>query len=60
MNEPDDVTLGQVAFGAYRKHAEGRTHDGKPIPEWSNLGDEVQAHWEAAASAVVDDWESYR
>lgn len=49
-------SLGRIAFEAYRSAAESKTFDGKKIPEWDDLhGDksQVQAQWEAAASAVA-------
>lgn len=45
-------SLGETAFDAYNESKGGKTHDGKDIPEWADLGDEVRAAWEAAANAV--------
>lgn len=45
-------SLGETAFDAYAASTEGKTHDGKKIPEWSKLSDETRAAWEAAGSAV--------
>lgn len=46
-------SLGQVAFEAYNSAKGGVTYDGKPIPPWSEVGEAVQAAWEAAAVATV-------
>lgn len=46
-------TIGQVAFEAYNASKGGLTHDGKPIPPWSEVGDAVRAGWEVAAASAV-------
>lgn len=48
-------TLGRIAFEAYAKSKQGVTYDNKPIPEWGNLGSDVQIAWEAAAWAAAND-----
>lgn len=46
-------TLGEVAYEAYRKHADGKSLiTGLGIPHWGALSAEVQAGWEAAGAAV--------
>jgi hypothetical protein len=52
------MTLEQVAkrmFDAYNTQGPnpGKTWDGKDVPPWENLGEQVQAKWIAAASAFV-------
>lgn len=53
----EEKTLGQVAFEAYNDAKGGLTYDGKPIPSWDTLTDEVglsvRAAWEAAAVAAT-------
>jgi hypothetical protein len=51
----EDMTPGQVAFEAYRKNANEKTHDGRQIPEWSALGDSVRSSWEAAGEAIIEE-----
>ena len=46
----ENDTLGQIAFEAYNEKKGGKTYDGKPIPPWSEVGDEVRGAWEFAAS----------
>lgn len=46
--------LGRLAFEAYNNAKGGVTYDGKPIPPWDAVGDDVRAAWEAAAQAVND------
>lgn len=48
--------LGKAAFLAYCEKVEGVTHDGKIIPQWEDLTDEVRDGWEYAADTVVE-WE---
>jgi len=42
----------QRAWAAYCSQAGGVTFDGKPLPTWEELGEERQACWLAAVSAV--------
>lgn len=53
MNE-ESRSLGQIAFDAYTESKRGTTFDGRPIPAWQDLGDEVRNAWSAAAQAVRD------
>lgn len=39
-------------FDAYSIQAGGKTHDGKPIPTWDEIGADVQARWRAALQAI--------
>ena len=48
-----DKTLGQVAFEAYNKSKGGKTWDGKPIPPWTAVGDDVRVAWECAATDAI-------
>ncbi len=54
MGQTYGKTLGQAAFEAYNAAGEnpGKTHDGKDVPEWNDLGDNVRAKWEAAGVEV--------
>ncbi|MFI6700325.1 hypothetical protein ACIBJC_15330 [Streptomyces sp. NPDC050509] len=51
--DPTPLQLGQLAAAAYSESTGGRTHDGRPIPAWDDLGASVQAAWIAAATAVA-------
>lgn len=46
------VTMGQLAFEAYNASKGGVTFDGRPIPKWEALGEDVRTAWSAAATAV--------
>lgn len=48
-------TPGRIAFEAYNEAKGGLTHDGKPIPPWTDVGAAVREAWEAAAYAVLRD-----
>lgn len=45
--------LGQVGYEAYAEKAGGKTYDGKDMPAWDDVGQEVQDRWEAAARAIA-------
>jgi len=45
--------LAEIAYNGYRNHTRGVSlATGQPIPEWAGLKPEIQAAWEASASAV--------
>lgn len=53
------INLEDVArdmFNAYNAAGSnpGKTHDGKAVPAWEQLGDNVRAKWLAAAQHVYD------
>jgi len=41
---------GQQSYEAYADATGGKTHDGRDMPDWSDLGDKIQAAWIAAAT----------
>lgn len=47
-------SMGKVAFDAYNAAKGGKTYEGKPIPPWDAVGDEVRAAWEVSANAVLN------
>jgi hypothetical protein len=49
----ETTELAKTAFKAYNVQAGGKTWDGKPIPDWENVGEKVQANWVAAINAVI-------
>ncbi|QUI32427.1 hypothetical protein [Streptomyces alfalfae] len=50
--QPLPHDLGQRAYAAYSEVTGGRTHDGRPMPAWTDLGEEIQAAWTVAASTL--------
>lgn len=50
---PIPPDLGQRAYAAYGEAVGGRTHDGRPMPAWDDLGEQIQDGWTAAARAAV-------
>lgn len=52
---PQEKTLGQVAFERYSEMKDWKTYDGKPIPPWESLTDDVRIGWEQAALAVQNE-----
>ncbi|GAQ64041.1 hypothetical protein [Streptomyces scabiei] len=53
MSHPSTMELAQYAYAAYGASTNHRTHDGRPMPEWEDLGDRIQQAWVAAAAAVA-------
>jgi len=45
---------GQTSFESYNAAGihPGKTHDGKPVPTWENLSDDVRAKWAVAERAA--------
>ena len=46
--------LAKQMWGAYAIQAGGKTFDGKPLPNWDELGEDRQACWAAAAKVSAD------
>lgn len=51
---PIPPDLGQRAYAAYGQTTGGLTHDGRAMPAWEELGEQIQQAWTAAARAVYD------
>lgn len=51
---PDLIDAGRAAFEAYARAKAGVTYDGKPIPQWCDLSDDVRQAWRAAAAAAIE------
>ena len=47
------MTLGQIAYEAYCEHQDWKAFDGKPIPEWKDVREDIQQAWEIAAVAAA-------
>ena len=47
------MTYGETAYAGYAERTGGKTYDGRDMPAWGELGDTIQAAWEAAAWAVL-------
>ncbi|MFF9894984.1 hypothetical protein [Streptomyces longispororuber] len=50
--QPLPHDLGQRAYAAYGEVTGGLTHDGRTMPPWEQLGEDVQAAWTVAASTL--------
>lgn len=52
-------TAGQVGYDAYGEHAQWKAFDGRPMPRWDELREDIKEKWEVAARAILDDaWNS--
>ena len=50
-----DMTLGQIAYEAYFKAAQGRSLvSGAALPAWTEQAEQIRQGWEAAAVAVLE------
>lgn len=46
--------LARAAYEAYGAQRSWKTHDGKPMPEWAEVGEYIQEAWGFAARAVEE------
>lgn len=44
---------GRTAYEAYGEHAGWTMYNGRPMPAWGDLKDDVQSHWTRAALAAI-------
>jgi hypothetical protein len=51
--------LAQVAYEAYARSTGGKTFDGREMPQFDDLGDAIQAAWQAAAQNIVNTVREY-
>lgn len=49
-----DTELAQIAYQGYGESTGFKTFDGRPMPEWKDLGTKIQDAWTAAVAAVID------
>ena len=57
QEEKENSTIEKLAiymFEAYNEQAGGLTWDGKPIPDWVNIGEKVQNNWKASAKIAIE------
>ncbi|MCQ9178744.1 hypothetical protein KMT30_06800 [Streptomyces sp. IBSBF 2953] len=52
--QPIPADLGQRAYAAYGEVTGGLTHDGRAMPAWEDLGEQIQQAWTVAARAIWD------
>jgi hypothetical protein len=50
----DLLDLGRKAYQGYARQTLGKTWDGRAMPSWDDLGDDIRAAWRAAAAAVTE------
>ncbi|MFF8656832.1 hypothetical protein [Streptomyces huasconensis] len=51
-HDPLPSDLGQQAYAAYGTATGGLTHDGRTMPPWEELGEDIQAAWTVTASSL--------
>lgn len=47
------ASIGEVAFEAYREIRGAVTHDGKDMPLWEQLNDDIKKAWDDAVSTAA-------
>ena len=47
--------LGKTGYEAYAKYTGGKTFDGRDMPTWDALPENIREAWRAAARAIVGD-----
>jgi len=52
--QPLPPDLGQRAYAAYGEATGGLTHDGRAMPAWEDLGEQIQMAWTVSARAIWD------
>lgn len=45
--------MAKLAYAAYGQSTDFKNYQGNPMPGWDDLGEPIQAAWEAAADAVA-------
>lgn len=50
------TSLAEEMFNAYNEQGPNpwKTYDGKDVPRWDSLNDQVRAKWKAAADLAID------
>lgn len=53
--EPENVTMAKAMFDAYNEQSPNpwKTFDGRDVPRWEQLGEQVRLKWVAAANAAA-------
>lgn len=49
----NDTDLAREAYEAYGDNRNWQTHDGKPMPQWVDVRQEIKDAWVAAVNAVM-------
>lgn len=51
---PTEISAGSNAYATYGAAVGWKTHDGRPMPPWFDLGPQVQAGWIAVGRAKTE------
>jgi hypothetical protein len=49
------IELAQRFYNAYGVHADWKSWNGNPMPQWDELNEAVQSHWIAVAQLAIDE-----
>ena len=51
---PDSNECAKAAYAAYAQSTGGKTFDGRPMPAWADLPDQIKSAWQAGAAAAAN------
>lgn len=54
QREERDLAAAKEAYRAYAARSGGKTHDGRAMPEWEDVGEAVQANWVASVRQTLE------
>jgi uncharacterized protein YecT (DUF1311 family) len=54
VTKDENITLARIAYAAYGQTTSYKNYQGKPMPNWDDLGEPIQRAWIAAADAVCE------
>lgn len=56
MTDNEIIEFGMIAFEGYSFAMDNKTHDGKKIPEWDRLPNNIKEAWCVAANVVINEY----
>jgi len=56
MLEPEQKTMGCIAYEAYCHSRDWKSFNEERLPEWLDVIPEIKVAWEYAATTIVQEW----
>ena len=53
-HKTDYRELGRIGYDAYGDVADWKNYEGKPMPSWNELPEDIRVKWTAAAKAITN------
>jgi len=54
MENEQTGQLAQIAYEVYAEHQNWKNYEGKPIPQWAEVRNDIKQAWITAITAVLD------